>query len=141
MQFDKSLPLKSYMCLISQLSRNHSAILMQLHTGHTPLNAHLFRIKCLETPVCSHCWGLIVESMQHFLLKCPHYDYKWFAHLTCILRREAESIPHLLSAPNALKHLTKYIDMTKRFTLSLNTAPTAHHQMNLLPTCTHMGHH
>ncbi|KNZ72341.1 hypothetical protein J132_03867, partial [Termitomyces sp. J132] len=68
-----TLPSKSYLRLISMLNRNQSAILMQLRTGHTPLNAHLFRIKHSESPACLHCQGLTVETVQHFLLECPHY--------------------------------------------------------------------
>ncbi|KNZ79416.1 hypothetical protein J132_10226 [Termitomyces sp. J132] len=55
MRFDRMLPSKSYLHLISTLDRNQSAILTQLWTGHAPLNAHLFRIKHLESPACPHC--------------------------------------------------------------------------------------
>ncbi|KNZ76764.1 hypothetical protein J132_08837, partial [Termitomyces sp. J132] len=92
-----------------------SAILTQLWTGHAPLNAHLFRIKRSESLACPHCQGLTVETVQHFLLECSHYNRKQFTHLTRVLKRKAESIPHLLSAPDALKHLTRYIEATKRF--------------------------
>ncbi|KNZ81413.1 hypothetical protein J132_00652 [Termitomyces sp. J132] len=43
-QLDKSLPLKSYMQLISNLSRHQSTLLTQLCMGHLPLNQHLFQI-------------------------------------------------------------------------------------------------
>ncbi|KNZ79077.1 hypothetical protein J132_04777 [Termitomyces sp. J132] len=62
--------------------------------------------------------------MQHFLLECPHYDRKQFTHLTRALKRKAESIPHLLSAPDALKHLTRYIEATKRFHAPKGTPST-----------------
>ena len=112
---DSSLPSKSYLCLVHGFSRRRSAILTQLRLGHLPLNQYLFRIWKAESPSCPYCQGITVESVCHYLLECPQYRYKRFLHLTRPLKRKAESLPFLLAAPEALTHLFRYIEATKRF--------------------------
>lgn len=68
--FDKTIPSRSYMRTISTLNRRQAAILTQLRTGHVSLNQHLFRINRAESPVCPHCNDLVVESVEHFLVRC-----------------------------------------------------------------------
>ncbi|KAF5364572.1 hypothetical protein D9758_005527 [Tetrapyrgos nigripes] len=41
--------------LTDKLSRRQTSILVQLHTGHVPLNSHLYRISRSETPNCPNC--------------------------------------------------------------------------------------
>lgn len=42
---------------------------IQLRTGHAPLNHHLFRIKAVNSPVCTGCnWGH--ETVKHYFLDC-----------------------------------------------------------------------
>ncbi|KNZ77473.1 hypothetical protein J132_05431 [Termitomyces sp. J132] len=112
-QFNKTAPSKDYMRIIKPLKCKQSAILMQLRTGHIPLNHHLFRIQRPKTPLCPHCGDLSVVNVKHFLLKCPKYAHKRFIHLTRPLKRKAESTSYLLSAPETLKHLFRYTDATK----------------------------
>lgn len=114
-RLDRTLPSRSYMRTISSMNRKQAAILTQLRTGHIPLNHHLFRINRAESPVCPHCANLTVETVEHFLTRCPHYSRERFTHLTLQLKRKAESISYLLSAPEALKHLLRYTEATKRF--------------------------
>ncbi|KNZ76505.1 hypothetical protein J132_10313, partial [Termitomyces sp. J132] len=95
---NKALPSKKYLNLVESLVYKQSAILTQLHTGHLPLNQHLFCIHKAESPVCPYCHGLIVESMCHFLLECLQYQHKWHVHLTCLLKCKAESISFILSS-------------------------------------------
>jgi len=59
---DKSLSSNKYLNLIEDHSRHHSFILTQLRMGHSPLNQHLFRIHCSETPTCPHCQGVKTHS-------------------------------------------------------------------------------
>jgi ribonuclease HI len=117
---DKSLPSNKFLQLIDKLSRSQSAILAQLRTGHAPLNQHLFRTRCVESPVCPHCGGLVVETVRHYLLQCPHYQQERH-RLRRKLKRSANSISFLLSNPLAIKPLLKYITATKRFKTLSNT--------------------
>jgi ribonuclease HI len=111
---DKSLPSNRFLKLVEKLNRQHSAIIAQLRTGHSPLNQHLFRIHRSETPSCPHCLGLTVETVRHYLLQCPHYQHERHT-LRRKLKRAADSISYLLSNPAATKPLLNFIRATKRF--------------------------
>ena len=56
-----------YRELTTGLSWRQSSILIQLHTGHTQLNQHLYHIGAAPTPICLACNGK-EETVQHFLL-------------------------------------------------------------------------
>ena len=125
---DKSLSSNKYLNLIEDHSRHHSFILTQLRMGHSPLNQHLFRIHCSETPTCPHCQGLMPETVCHFLLICPHYQNEHH-RLRRKLRQKAESISFILSNPITSKPLLSYIHATKHFkikTTTVTTNPTTH---------------
>ncbi|KNZ72221.1 hypothetical protein J132_04223, partial [Termitomyces sp. J132] len=106
---------KNYMKIISSLSHCNSAICTQLWTGHSPLNQHLFHIKCMESLVCPNCSSLVVEMVRHFVLECPQYHHKYHAHFTYPFKHKAELLTHILSHPDPLKHLFRYINATKCF--------------------------
>ncbi|KAF8960577.1 hypothetical protein BDZ97DRAFT_1595774, partial [Flammula alnicola] len=57
--------------------------LLQLRSGHIPLNAHLNRFKCVETNKCQACLpedgsNPAVETVIHYLFECPAYEEEWF---------------------------------------------------------------
>jgi len=118
---DKLLPANAFLKLIDPLDRRQSAIIAQLHTGHSPLNHHLFRIRRSETPSCPHCLGITVETVSHYLFQCPHYQNEWH-YLRCKLKRKADSLSFLLSNPIATKPLLKYIHTTKWFSTQARSA-------------------
>jgi hypothetical protein len=111
---DNDLPSKKFLCLINDLDRHQASLIAQLRTGHIPLNDHLFRIRCSETPTCPHCEGLTVETVCHYLFECPHYQHEHHA-LCQKLKRNTDSLSFLLSKPEATKPLLRYIHATKRF--------------------------
>jgi hypothetical protein len=113
-EIDKDLPSPKFLRLVNDLDRHQSSLIAQLRTGHIPLNQHLFRIRRSETPTCPHCKGITVESVRHYLLICPHYQHERHI-LRQKLKRKADSIPFLLTKPEAIKPLLGYIHATKRF--------------------------
>jgi len=113
-RIDNSLPSNSYLKLINGLDRSQSALLTQLCTGHSPLNQHLFRIRRSETPVCPHCRGITPETVTHYLLQCPHYQFECHV-LRRKLKRKANSLPFLLSDSTATLPLLTFILSSKRF--------------------------
>jgi ribonuclease HI len=111
---NNSAPSKKYIRLVSGLDRRQTSLLFQLRTGHVGLNQHLFRICRSETPVCPNCQGIIVETVKHFLLECPHYQRERHM-LKQKLRRNADSISFLLNNPTAVLPLLKFVHSTGRF--------------------------
>ena len=54
-EIDASIPSDNFLHIIDQLRRNQASILIQLRTGHIPLNAVLHCIKRSETADCPRC--------------------------------------------------------------------------------------
>jgi ribonuclease HI len=99
--------------LLSNLPRNESSLLVQLRTGHGPLNAHLARIKSTDSPLCPRCHKER-ETAKHVLLHCPHYS-----EARHILRTKAKYsalfMRRLLSEPKTISHTMKFLKSTHRF--------------------------
>ncbi|KIK37492.1 hypothetical protein CY34DRAFT_92642 [Suillus luteus UH-Slu-Lm8-n1] len=86
---------------------------MNLRSQHIPLNHHLHRINKAKHPHCPHCPN-IKESVHHLLIECPKYQRERHI-LHSALGRDASSIPYLLTKPEAIPHLIKLINSTRRF--------------------------
>jgi hypothetical protein len=71
-EIDDSMPLKRYAKLVAELPRKKVSLIMQLRSGHIPLQAHLFRIAWAEAPDCPRCCAR-KETGHHFLMVCPAY--------------------------------------------------------------------
>lgn len=94
----------------------HASLLIQLRSGHAPLQQYLHRIRRTPSSICPSCHAA-KETVRHFLLDCPTYRRQREA-LTRSLGRSARSIKHL-SKGGVLKHLFRYIHATGRFAASL----------------------
>lgn len=112
-RIDPSAPSNKFRKLAAPLERRQSSILVQLRTGHVPLNEYLFRIKKAESPVCPAC-NQHNETVHHYILMCPAYAAQR-RRLDIALPRDSRSIRKLLSSPKAVPYLLRYIGATKRF--------------------------
>jgi ribonuclease HI len=112
-KIDKSLPSKKFLSLVQQLPRTKASLLLQLRTGHAPLNKHLHRIHRADSPLCPAC-QLEEETVHHFIITCPARQ-KHRTPLEIALRRDARSITKLLTSPKAIPLLFRYIHETGRF--------------------------
>ena len=74
-KIDNKLPSHSFLVATSHLSRAQASILMQLHTGHIPLNYFLHKINKVESPICPLC-RTADETIHHYLLDCPGFVYE-----------------------------------------------------------------
>jgi ribonuclease HI len=110
---DNTAPSKKYLRLIRDLDRKQASLLFQLRLSHIALNHHLFRINRSETPSCPHCRAITVETVNHFLLDCPHYARERHK-LRIKFRCNADSLS-FLSSPVAVLPLLKFVHATGRF--------------------------
>ena len=81
---DNSTLSKKYLRLIAGLDRHQAFLLLQLRLGHIGLNLYLFCIRKVESPACPKCQGVMVESVRHFLLDCPHYKNERHTLQSCL---------------------------------------------------------
>ena len=70
-RIDPSIPSSKFQALIQGLPRCHASLLMQLQSGHTPLNKHLHHIGSVDSPTCPACKEA-QETVLHRLLLCQH---------------------------------------------------------------------
>lgn len=109
---DPTLPSKEFGKQIDGLPRKHASLLLQLRTGHTPLNLHLHRIGKADSPLCPQCEESR-ESVAHFLFSCPaharHRD-----RLSYTIGRDAHSLRGTLGTKENLKHVFAYVNGTQR---------------------------
>ena len=110
---EPTTPSKAYIKLIANLPRWLASTLTQLRTGHAPLAKHLHWIKKGDSPICTACLQR-PETVQHLLLHCPAH---WEARqaLQNNTRGRNIDIKKLLTTPNTLKHMLKFITNTGRF--------------------------
>jgi ribonuclease HI len=114
---DPTMPSKRYRKMADSLPHKQASLLIQLRTGHAPLNKHLFNIKSADSPICPACEDAH-ETVHHFLLSCPVYE-RHRRHLFYTLNRGSRSLAILLAHPKATRHLFKYISKTGRFKSTL----------------------
>ncbi|KAF9232503.1 hypothetical protein BU15DRAFT_8806, partial [Melanogaster broomeanus] len=106
-------PSNAFVKQVSHLTKRHISLLVWLRTGHISLNQHLHRVKNSETPDCPNCEDGKPETVEHFLLICPHYARERQA-LRSALGRVASSLPFILAQTRACEPLIRFVNNTKR---------------------------
>ncbi|KAF5335307.1 hypothetical protein D9611_011657 [Ephemerocybe angulata] len=120
---DAEFPFKSYQKQTSQLTRSQNSLLVQIRTGHIPLNGYLFIRKKAETNVCQKCRSGKKETLEHFLYDCPAYR----AQRTIMDRehgRDKRNMPKIMGKLEHVRALIRFTNRTGRFTLSRNGEET-----------------
>ena len=114
-RIDPTAPSNRFRKITSSLPRRHVATLIQLCTGHAPLQHHLHRIQPdeFESPTCPAC-GQCDETVAHFLLECQCYADSRH-RLEQAVGRSSRNLAELLSNPSMFKHLFEFIHKTQRF--------------------------
>ncbi|KAJ3780189.1 hypothetical protein GGU10DRAFT_279779, partial [Lentinula aff. detonsa] len=107
--------------LSRDLPRKLVTVLIQLRTGHAPLQAHLYKIKKVDTHTCP-CCKRHPETVFHYLIQCrthcTHQD-----QLRQQIGQRNMNLAALLMEKSLLKHLFQYIDETKQFHYILGDLP------------------
>ena len=118
-RIDKSFPFTKFRTILHGLSRAQSSLLVQIRSGHIPLNAHLYRLNCIDTDRCLACAdrpGITStkETVTHFLFDCPAYQNERH-YLDTALGQHNRSLEHIMSKEESIRELLRYIGSTKRF--------------------------
>ena len=107
------LPSNHYLDLVRALPRRHAGLLMQLRTGHIPLQAYLARIGKALSRTCPTC-GEAPETVHHYLIECPTYNLHRAVHFAK-LGRAGRTLRKLLATEDALRPLFRFVNATGRF--------------------------
>ncbi|KAF8989667.1 hypothetical protein BDZ89DRAFT_974653, partial [Hymenopellis radicata] len=86
--------------------------LTQLRTSHIGLNAHLYRTRTIDSPLCRSCG--VPETVTHFIMSCRRYSSARNA-LRNAVRSNLRSLKQLLAvgSPHIAATL-KFVRATKR---------------------------
>jgi hypothetical protein len=101
------------MKIAAKLTRSQASILVQLRTGHVPLQAYLHQFKLAATPICPSC-ETEPESITHYLLYCVTYTAQR-RRLRRSLGRDNSLGLEILGEEKTMKFLMAYINDMKRF--------------------------
>ena len=122
---DTDFPFNKYRKISDRLSRSQASLLMQLQTGHIPLNSYLFRIKKSATSHCALCWGIarltVTETVVHYLFECQAYGEERY-DMDRVLGRLSRDLRGILASLDGIKELLKYVGRTARFKTTLGNA-------------------
>ncbi|KNZ78050.1 hypothetical protein J132_02342 [Termitomyces sp. J132] len=98
---------------LASILRRQALSLMQLRTGHCPLNHYLHWFKKSDMPTCPACHQAD-EMVKHFLLHCSAHARQWH-ELSKIVDLETEALSKLLSNAKSAKALFQYINSMGHF--------------------------
>jgi len=119
---DNDFPFNKFRKISNALSRSQTSLLMQLRTGHIPLNSYLFRIKKLGTRRCESCWDRgqleITETVVHYLFECQAYAAECY-DMDRALGRYSRDLKGIMASMKRIKELLKFVGRTTRFKKTL----------------------
>ena len=122
---DTSFPFNKFRKISSVLSRAQTSLLIQLRTGHIPLNSYLHRIKKSDTRRCANCWdagrGSIIETVIHYLFECQAYAVERY-DMDRALGRSSRDLKGILASLDKIKELLKFVGRTSIFKTTLGDA-------------------
>ena len=114
---------RSFLKLTGHLRKKHTAIYVQLHTGHALLNKHLNCIKKSDTASCLQCADDQTETIHHYMFDCPRYNRERHI-LQQKLGHNTHSTAYLLSDKTTQQALFRFIDSTKCLHATFGDIPT-----------------
>jgi ribonuclease HI len=118
-RMDDTFPFTKYHKRQDALSRAHASLLMQVRSGHLPLNFYLHRIRKAESKRCQACSleqgdNTPTETIQHFLYDCEAYANQRKSLLRSIGASNI-ALREIMLHTKRMKALAQYITRTKRF--------------------------
>jgi hypothetical protein len=115
---EKEAPFKRFKKMAGEWSKKQTSLLIQLRTGHAGLNAHLYRFKRVESPICEHCAiddYNANETVQHYLFECPAWTNQRRKLQYGMGHHKAKTMKGLFENEENVKQLIKFVASTRRF--------------------------
>ncbi|KAF9546884.1 hypothetical protein CPC08DRAFT_648911 [Agrocybe pediades] len=97
------------------MTRRQASILVQLRTGHLPLNDYLYKWKLSPSHTCPACTTNRDETMDHILTECPAYMKQRTSLRRTIKGRSLSKYHTLLSDPKRAMAIVTFIENTKHW--------------------------
>ena len=95
-------------------SRQHTAWLSRLRTGHCPLNKYRHRHQIVDDPTCQQCNNGNIETVEHYLLRCATYTEERH-ELRKAVGIRGMRMDRLLERRQLVAKTLEYVEKTGRF--------------------------
>jgi len=112
-KYDNKAPSPNFRKMSAKLTRRQASALIQLRTGHVPLQAYLHRFKLSDTPECLTC-GDEPETVTHYLMHCRTHE-RQRRRLRRALGRDQSLGLEILGDERRMRALMEFINDTGRF--------------------------
>ena len=101
------------------LTRQQASLMIQIRSGHIPLNGYLYKIGRAETFLCQACNNhdnrvQCCETVNHFIFECTAYTEERDM-LVGIIGRRHFNLHNLMSSTDNMCALASFVNRTGRF--------------------------
>ena len=116
---DEDFPFTGFRKRTNSLTRAQASLMVQIRSGHIPLNCYLFKINRADTELCQACLDRedgqhCRETIKHFLFECNTYDVER-EKLIADISRSHLNLKDIMSDTDRMKALAHFINKTGRF--------------------------
>ena len=115
---DDNFPFNSFRKRTHLLSRLQASLMIQLRSGHIPLNTYLLRINKTDSDLCQACLEEdnlhCKETIKHFLFECNSYRAER-EELVAKITRSHLNLRDIMKSTDRMTALAHFITRTGRF--------------------------
>ena len=116
---DDKFPFNSFRKRTYSLNRLQASLMIQLRSGHIPLNSYLFRINKTDSDLCQACLEEVDnlhcrETVKHYLFECNSYSEER-EELVGKITRSHLNLRDIMSTTDRMTALAHFITRTGRF--------------------------
>ena len=112
-------PFTAFLGRTNSLTRKQISMIIQICSGHFPLNNHLYKIKKINSNSCTQCsedQEGPPETVQHFVFNCPAHIVAR-NELTNVIGLNHFNFKDIMADTNRMKALITFINRTGRLQL------------------------
>lgn len=116
---DAKYPYNQFRKWREYLTRAQGSILIQVRSGHLPINTYLKKINKRENNYCDACLDRtgrpVPETINHFILDCETYENERHALKRHSGRANVFNLERIFKTEKGTRNLINFLDATKRF--------------------------
>ncbi len=118
-RIDPNHPYNKFRKRRDNLTRNQGSILVQIRSGHIPVNTYLKKIGKREDDRCEWCWKNLCrhtpDTVNHLILDCPEHHWARDEIKHKLGRSNSYDLAKLFQTEKGMKALLSFLDDTRRF--------------------------
>ena len=118
-QFGEEFPFSAFLKRLSLLTRKQSSLILQIRSGHFPLNPYLHKINKIDSNTCQACYDeeddySPAETINHFIFDCTAHNVAR-EELIEQIGMAHFNLLDIMADTDRMKALTTFINRSGRF--------------------------